>query len=100
MGPELSLILGMAVVTATARLLPLLLGRHLAPPRRLRQWLDAVPYAALGSLIVPGILTADSAHATSGAAAALAAIALAMRCPAYVAALGAVAAAAAVQTLS
>lgn len=49
------LIAGMFLVTYVPRVLPLLLGRELPFPR----WLRLFPYAALGALILPGILSAD-----------------------------------------
>jgi len=95
MSTELALILGMSAVTMIPRILPAIFAGRLQPPRRIRQWLDAVPYAALGALILPGVITSDSAHWTAGAAAGLAAVITALlRAPAFVA--GAVAVAAAI----
>jgi len=51
------MIAGMCVVTFVPRVIPLLLGRDLALPRWIRRWLSFFPYAALGALIFPGILT-------------------------------------------
>jgi branched-subunit amino acid transport protein len=51
------MIAGMCVVTFVPRVIPLLLGRELALPRWVRRWLSYFPYAALGSLIFPGILS-------------------------------------------
>jgi branched-subunit amino acid transport protein len=94
MSTELALILGMSAVTMVPRILPAFLGRW-TPPRRIRQWLDAVPYAALGALILPGVISSDPAHWTAGAAAGIAAlIAALLRAPAFVA--GAISVAAAV----
>jgi branched-subunit amino acid transport protein len=49
-------IAGMCVVTFVPRVLPFLLGRDLALPGWVRRWLSFFPYAALGALILPGIL--------------------------------------------
>lgn len=49
---------GMFLVTYLPRLIPFLLGRELEPPRWLLKWLTFFPYAALGALIFPGILSA------------------------------------------
>jgi branched-subunit amino acid transport protein len=51
------LIAGMCVVTFVPRVIPLLLGRDLALPAWIRRWLSYFPYAALGALIFPGVLT-------------------------------------------
>ena len=51
------MIAGMCAVTFLPRVIPLLLGRDLALPRWIRRWLSFFPYAALGALIFPGILT-------------------------------------------
>ncbi len=94
MSPDLWLILGMMAVTLLPRVLPLLLPLR-RPPPLVDRWLAAIPFAALGALIFPGILTTDPGNgwvgAAGGAAALLAALAGA---PAWAAALAAVAAAA------
>jgi branched-subunit amino acid transport protein len=51
------MIAGMCLVTFVPRAIPMLLGRNLELPRWIRRWLSFFPYAALGSLIFPGILT-------------------------------------------
>jgi branched-subunit amino acid transport protein len=48
---------GMCVVTFVPRVIPLLLGRDLALPGWIGRWLSYFPYAALGALIYPGILS-------------------------------------------
>ena len=50
-------IAGMCLVTYLPRAIPLLLGRDLALPRWIRRWLSFFPFAALGALIFPCILT-------------------------------------------
>jgi branched-subunit amino acid transport protein len=51
------MIAGMCLVTFVPRAIPMLLGRNLELPRWIKRWLSYFPYAALGSLIFPGILT-------------------------------------------
>ncbi len=51
------MIAGMCAVTFVPRMIPMLLGRNLGLPRWSRRWRSFFPYAALGSLIFPGILT-------------------------------------------
>jgi branched-subunit amino acid transport protein len=48
---------GMCLVTFVPRLIPMLIGRDLALPTWIRRWLSFFPFAALGALIFPGILT-------------------------------------------
>ena len=101
MSTELVLILGMSAATMIPRILPALFAGRWTPPRRVRQFLDAVPYAALGALILPGIITSDIDHWTAGAAAgAVAVIAAFLRAPAFIAGAAAVAAAVAVRLAS
>ncbi len=52
------LILGMAAVTYIPRLLPFLLLNRLHIPHRVNAFLKAIPVAAIGALIIPGVLTA------------------------------------------
>jgi branched-subunit amino acid transport protein len=86
MSTELALVLGMAAVTMIPRIVPALFAGRWQPPRKIRQWLDAVPYAALGALILPGIITSDLQHWPAGAAAGVAAlIAALLRAPAFIA---------------
>ena len=51
------MIAGMCLVTFVPRAIPLVLGRNLFLPLWIRRWLTFFPYAALGSLVFPGILT-------------------------------------------
>jgi branched-subunit amino acid transport protein len=48
---------GMCLVTFVPRAIPMVLGRSVVLPAWIRRWLSFFPYAALGSLIFPGILT-------------------------------------------
>lgn len=52
------LIFGMAAVTYIPRLMPFLLLNRLRIPHRVNAFLKAIPVAAIGALIVPGVLTA------------------------------------------
>jgi branched-subunit amino acid transport protein len=52
------LLAGMFLVTYIPRLVPFLFARQLALPSWVGKWLKFFPYAALGALIFPGILTA------------------------------------------
>ena len=52
------LILGMAAVTYIPRLMPFLLLNRLRIPLKVNAFLKAIPVAAIGALIVPGVLTA------------------------------------------
>ncbi len=62
-------IAGMALVTMLPRLIPMALGRDIVLPRWIRRWLSFFPYAALGALIFPGILTAIEGKPWIGVAA-------------------------------
>lgn len=52
----LFIIVGMALVTAIPRLIPAFLVDKLLFRDWVNHWLQAIPYAALGALIFPGIL--------------------------------------------
>ncbi|MFD1017709.1 AzlD domain-containing protein [Thalassobacillus hwangdonensis] len=58
------MIIGMAIVTAVPRLLPAFIVDRARFPRWVDRWLNAIPYAALGALIFPGIMTVkpDAPH--------------------------------------
>lgn len=66
-------IIGMALVTATPRLLPALLPSGLRFPRWVEQWLASIPYAALGALIFPGVWHLEGGRPWVGLAGAAAA---------------------------
>ncbi|QAS51731.1 AzlD domain-containing protein [Halobacillus litoralis] len=51
------MIIGMAVVTAIPRLVPALIVDFITFPKWVDRWLNAIPYAALGALIFPGIMS-------------------------------------------
>lgn len=51
------IIAGMALVTMIPRVIPAFLVDKLQFRKWINRWLNAIPYAALGALIFPGILT-------------------------------------------
>ncbi|KGX92563.1 branched-chain amino acid transporter [Pontibacillus halophilus JSM 076056 = DSM 19796] len=53
----ITMIIGMAIVTAVPRFLPAFVVDKWEFPDWVDRWLQAIPYAALGALIFPGILT-------------------------------------------
>lgn len=61
-------ILGMSLATYLPRLAPFLLGRRFALPELICRWLEFFPFAVLGALIIPGILTATPEPRWLGAA--------------------------------
>jgi branched-subunit amino acid transport protein len=73
------MIAGMCLVTFVPRIIPLLLGRDLALPGWIRRWLSYFPYAALGSLIFPGILSVVEGKPWFGLAAGAVAAGLALK---------------------
>ncbi|HEY1720913.1 MAG TPA: AzlD domain-containing protein [Magnetospirillaceae bacterium] len=101
MSTELIMVLGMSAVTMIPRALPALFAGRWQPPRKVRQWLDAVPYAALGALVFPGIITSDITHWQAGAAAGVASLVAALlRAPAFICGAVAVGAAIVVRLIS
>lgn len=66
-------VLGMAVVTYLPRMVPMVFMKGIHLPRFWMSFLRHVPYAVLGALIFPGILssTGNSASAIFGGAVAL-----------------------------
>ena len=52
------LILGMAAVTYGPRLLPFLFFSNTQIPRRVDAFLKCIPVAAIGALIIPGVISA------------------------------------------
>lgn len=68
------LILAMGIVTYIPRMIPMVLLDGVKLPARLRTFLGFIPFAALGALIFPGILssTGDTGSAAFGLAASIA----------------------------
>ncbi|MUK88770.1 AzlD domain-containing protein [Ornithinibacillus sp. L9] len=60
----LLIILGMSLVTMIPRILPAFIVDKLQFRDWVNRWLNAIPYAALGALIFPGILSVkeDAPH--------------------------------------
>lgn len=63
------IILGMAVVTYIPRLLPAAWKDWSFLPDWAKRWLRSIPYAALGALIFPGILSVEPGDPWVGLAA-------------------------------
>lgn len=53
----LLIIVGMSLATMIPRVLPVFIVDKIKFPSWINDWLNAIPYAALGALIFPGILT-------------------------------------------
>jgi len=70
------LIFGMFIVTFIPRMLPMLF-KNLTFPSWLNRWLTLVPYAVLGALIFPGVMTVDSNHPYYGLIAGIVAFSIA-----------------------
>jgi len=61
-------IVGMALVTYIPRLLPAFLIGHRNVSPWMERWLGSIPYAALGALIFPGILSVEQGEPLVGIA--------------------------------
>ncbi|MCM3004233.1 AzlD domain-containing protein [Priestia koreensis] len=59
-------IIGMSIATLIPRLLPAVLMSKIAFPTWMKKWLEAIPYAALGALIFPGIMSVNPDHQLVG----------------------------------
>jgi len=62
MSKTMWIILGLMIVTYIPRLLPFLIISNKKLPGKLRQFLEYVPYAALGALIIPGAINTIPGH--------------------------------------
>jgi len=60
------LVLGMCIVTMIPRILPVFIVDKVQFPNWVTSWLKGVPYAALGALIFPGILTVEKGNISVG----------------------------------
>ena len=74
----LLIIIGMALVTMIPRLIPAYLVDKLHFPAWVNRWLNAIPFAALGALIFPGIMMVKPDEPHIGLVGGLAAIVLAL----------------------
>lgn len=70
------IILGMSIVTIIPRIVPLLIVGRVTFPKWINRFLAVIPYAALGALIFPGILTVDESHPSIGLIGGLVAVVL------------------------
>lgn len=55
MSRTLVLIVCMAIVTYIPRVIPFLVTSNKSLPKKIKQFLEYVPYTALGALILPGV---------------------------------------------
>lgn len=71
------IIIGMSLVTMIPRIIPAYIVDRIHFPSWLNRWLNAIPYAALGALIFPGIMSVRPEHPHIGIIGGLVAIVLA-----------------------
>lgn len=71
------IIIGMALVTIIPRVIPAFIVDLMQFPEWVNKWLQAIPYAALGALIFPGIMTVVPDKPSIGVMAGIVAITLA-----------------------
>lgn len=71
------IVLGMSVVTLLPRLLPMWIVGRVRFPQWMNRFLSAIPYAALGALIFPGILFVQKENPLVGFVGGLVAVVLA-----------------------
>lgn len=72
------IIIGMALVTIIPRLIPAFIVDKVNFPNWVNNWLNVIPYAALGALIFPGLLTVIPEQPCIGFVGGLTAVALAL----------------------
>jgi len=72
------IIIGMALVTLFPRIIPSFIVDKLEFKPWLNRWLNSIPYAALGALIFPGILSVKTGSPIVGLVGGLVAIILAL----------------------
>lgn len=72
------IIIGMALVTLFPRIIPSFIVDKLEFKPWLNRWLNSIPYAALGALIFPGILSVKTGSPIIGLVGGLVAIILAL----------------------
>ncbi|MGM8366296.1 AzlD domain-containing protein [Virgibacillus sp. W0181] len=73
----LLIIIGMSLVTLIPRFIPAFIVDRILFRDWINKWLQAIPYAALGALIFPGVLTVNEDKPHIGLLGAIVAIALA-----------------------
>jgi branched-subunit amino acid transport protein len=87
----LLVILGMSLVTLVPRWLPVWIVDRVVLPGWMREWLGYIPYAALGALIFPGILSVEPGRAWIGLVAGIVAAVIAFfRAPIFFVVFGAI----------
>lgn len=59
------LVICMALVTYLPRMLPLVLLQNIRLPKYLRVFMEYIPYAALGALIFPGVISSTNSIFTA-----------------------------------
>lgn len=70
------IIIGMAIVTMVPRFVPAFIVNHMIFKDWINNWLQSIPYAALGALIFPGVLLVKEDEPHIGVIGALIAIIL------------------------
>lgn len=73
----LMIIIGMCIVTVIPRIIPVFLVGKIKFKNWIDKWLNSIPYAALGALIFPGILSVKPDQPYIGVIGGVAAIILA-----------------------
>lgn len=73
----MAVIIGMALVTMIPRIIPAFIVDRIKFPNWVNRWLNAIPYAALGALTFPGILSVKPDQPQVGMMGGLVAIVLA-----------------------
>jgi branched-subunit amino acid transport protein len=92
-------VLLMALVTYLPRVLPLVALHRLRMPPFLRRQLELIPYAVLGALIFPGVLTSTGTSLSAAAGTAAAALLSLLRANLLFVVIGSIAAVYAVDLL-
>ncbi|WP_106498126.1 AzlD domain-containing protein [Lentibacillus sp. Marseille-P4043] len=72
-----AIIIGMSLVTMIPRLVPAYIVDKIHFPEWANRWLNAIPYAALGALIFPGIMSVKAGEPHVGIIGGIVAIILA-----------------------
>ena len=71
-----AIIIGMSLVTMVPRVIPAYIVDKISFPDWVNRWLNAIPYAALGALIFPGIMSVREGEPQVGIIGGMVAIAL------------------------
>lgn len=73
----IAIIIGMSLVTMIPRVIPVYIVDKIAFPDWANRWLNAIPYAALGALFFPGIMSVKAGEPHIGIIGGIVAIILA-----------------------